>query len=156
MPNLSKLRNSVEKFYWTHGQNLIVATEEVMQGNDYFLSVCLYDPDTDKVGDWLFDIKNYEAFYEWERPRANSFTDSLVQIYKNPPIIFDSVKAACTPRYTPEGEIMLYNFDSITYTDIERALRYFVRDILEDPFIFNMKVHHHKEDTCADDPQAGY
>lgn len=129
--NKTKLTDKISKYYWAHGQTLIVDTWEMMEEND---RDCMFDVILEDSNICLFTIQNYNGF--------NDAGVGLINHFKNPTCklfyVWDGVKASCAPLYF-DNIITLKTFKPITKEDIVNATRYYIREILGIYLIFNIK-----------------
>lgn len=128
--NKNKLKNQIEKYYWSHNQNLIIDTWEMMSNDE---NDCLFDVHLVDTDIYLFTIQNYNGFYDLDTVIINYFKDPKCKIIE----IWDGVKASYIPLYFDQT-FTLKTFKPITKEDIIYATDYFVHKVL-DMLIFNIK-----------------
>ncbi|HUS50438.1 MAG TPA: hypothetical protein VMZ91_09755 [Candidatus Paceibacterota bacterium] len=133
--NNKKLQKLIEKYYWSHGQHLILDTWEEMQGNKNDTSFDVQLADTD-IG--LFTVQNYSFFTDWNIYFKNHFKEN--HIVKK----WDGVKASYVPFYINQT-FTLKKFEPITKEDILNCTRYFLSEIFGMWQIFNIKFKEEKK-----------
>jgi len=127
--NKIKLIKQIEKYYYSHGQHLILETWEMMENNDRDCSFDVYLADSDI---FLFTIQNYNGLVDLDI-RINYFKEPKGRAVE----VWDGVKASYLPLYYNDT-ITLKTFKPITKEDIIQATDYFVHEILG-MMIFNIK-----------------
>ena len=135
--NKSELIKKLEKYYYSHGQHLIVDTWELMEDNIHDCCFDVYLADSDIS---LFTLQNYNGFDDIELLNKSYFKKDRFTFIKT----WDGVRASCTPLYL-DGVITLKTFKQITKEDIVHATDYFVHEIL-DMMIFNIKFNEKEKD----------
>jgi len=129
--NLNKLKKIIDKEYYNNSQILYISVAEVMNGNDSSLDVVLCNKDGEEIK-YLFEITNYNIFYEQEIKHFY-FKDSYIgKGY------WDGCRASYMPLYM-NGVFYLKKFETITPEDIVNATNYFLKEILDMYFIWNIK-----------------
>jgi len=128
---MSKLTRQIEKYYYSHGQHLILETWEMIQGNadDCCFDVFLKDSD---IG--LFTIQNYNGLRDVDIVTKSYFKEPKCNVVQ----IWDGVRASYLPLYY-EGTITLKTFKAITREDMIHAADYYVHEILGIFGLFNIK-----------------
>lgn len=133
----NKLIKQIEKYYYSHGQRLILNTWELIQHNDQDCSFDIYLADSN-IG--LFTIQNYNGLRDLDIINKSYFKESIYNAIET----WDGVKASYLPLYYNDV-ITLKTFKPITKKDIIKATRYFVREIL-DIWAFNFEFVKEKKD----------
>ena len=129
--NLNKLKKIIEKEYYKNDQRLYITVDEVMNGKDHNLDVELCDKDGKQI-QYLFEITNYNIFYEQEI-RSFYFKDTYVgKGY------WDGCRASYMPLYL-DRVFYLKKFETITPEDIINCMKYFIREIADLYFVWNVE-----------------
>jgi hypothetical protein len=128
--NRKKLINQIKKYYYSHGQELIIDTREMFTHNDDDCCFDVYLADSDI---FLFTIQNYNAFRDLEVVIINYFKEPKCKIIET----WDGVKASYIPLYFDQT-FTLKTFKQITKKEMIQATDYFVREILH-MLIFNIR-----------------
>lgn len=137
--NKNKLRKQIEKYYWSHGQCIIVDSYEVFENND---NDCVFDIHlVNEDETFLFSIMNYNGFNDIEIVGKNHFNNPDCKFIRT----WDGVKASCQPLYFNDT-IALKTFKSITKEDIVNATKYSVHRILGLGCLFNFKFAEDKDE----------
>jgi hypothetical protein len=131
--NKNKLRKQLEKYYWSHNQNIIVDTWESMEGNERDCSFDIYLAGTDIS---LFTIQNYNGLKDSDLVHHSYLTEPKFQFLET----WDGVKASCIPLYM-NGIITLKTFKPIIQQDIINATNYFIDEVLKAFPFFNIKFN---------------
>ena len=129
---LNKLKKLIDKVYFANDQQLYVSTCEVMNGEDHDLDVVLCDKDGKEI-EYLFEITNYNIFYEYEIKKFYFKDTYFSKGY------WDGCRASYMPLYL-DRQFYLKKFETITPEDIKNATDYFIHEILDLWMIFNIKV----------------
>jgi hypothetical protein len=120
--NKSKLINQIKKYYYSHGQTLILKTMEVFENNN---EDCLFDVYLADSDIFLFTIQNYQALQDLYFIGPFYFKEKkYITINK-----WDGVKAIFTPLYIDQI-FTLPTFKAITKENIVQATDYFIHKIL--------------------------
>jgi len=140
--NLNKLKKIIEKEYYNNDQRLYITVDEVMNGKDHNLDVELCDKYGKQI-QYLFEITNYNIFYEQEI-RHFYFKDMYVgKGY------WDGCRASYMPLYL-DRVFYLKKFETITSEDIKNATDYFLHEILDLYFVFNIEFKEtYENENCV-------
>jgi len=130
--NINKLKKIIEKEYYKNDQRLYISVAEVMNGKDHDLDVVLCNKEGEEIK-YLFEITNYNIFYEQET-RHFYFKDDMYIGKEH----WDGCKASYMPLYL-DRVFYLKKFETITPDDIVNATRYFLKEILDMYFVFNVE-----------------
>lgn len=135
-------KKNLEKYYWNNKQMFEVSTIEVMdkeKGRDNYFSI--YTIKDGRLKDYLFDIRNYNSFWDIERAGNDSCYSK-----------FDSCGASCSIYYNArENLFTLPKFENITEEDIVKATKYLMRNHYDCWLIFNVKFMEPKDDDTRFD-----
>ena len=138
----------IDKYYHLYGfmyQHLYLNTVEVMDEKSSCLDVHLWDEKKKEIGPWMFMIQNYNAFKDMDFVPYYSYLKDNKMIET-----WDGVKASYTPFYDDWSyEVPMFTlpkFTCITKDDIERCMRYFVREKLDIFCIWNVSFGTDKQD----------
>jgi hypothetical protein len=125
------LKKQLEKYYYSHNQQFIVDTRELMQKNeeDNSFDIYLFGSDI-----YLFTIQNYNALKDINIVCRNRFNKPKFVVVDR----WDGVKASYIPLYINQT-ITLKTFENITKQDILNAAYYYIHEILHLGLFFNIK-----------------
>ena len=133
---LRKLKRLINKLYWKNGQHLYITTYEDFYWkpeNRHNLEIALTNKEGNKFYTYLFRIRTLEDFYESDytilkyfgEPRL--FTTSLLHEASYTPLYFDRI-------------FTLKKFTPITEEDIYDCMIYFLRKVLNEFLVSNIKL----------------
>jgi len=125
-------------------QRLYINTEEIMDEESSLLDVHLWDEKKQELGPWMFMIRNYNSFKDMVFVPYFSYLKDNKMIET-----WDGVRASYAPFYdASEFDVPMFTlpkFTCITKDDIERCMKYFVREVLDNYCIFNISFGTDKE-----------
>jgi len=133
---LRKLKRLINKLYWKNGQRLYITTYEDFYWkpeNRHNLEIALTNKEGNKFYTYLFRIRTLEDFYEFDytipkyfgEPRL--FTTSLLHEANYTPLYFNRV-------------FTLKKFTPITEKDIYDCMIYFLRKVLNEFLVSNIRL----------------
>jgi hypothetical protein len=128
---LKSLANQIDKYYFSHGQHLILNTREMFTNDE---GDCAFDVYLDGSDIFLFEVLNYRGYLDLIEIRPKSYF--LKERYKFKEFI-DVSYVSQQPLYM-DRVFTLKKFTPITKEDIVNCAFYFVREILG-LLIFNIK-----------------
>ena len=130
--NIKKVSKEIEKYYFSHGQHLVVDTWEMRQDND---EDCVFDVHLADEGIFLFTIQNYRGFNDIRPVRKSYFAEPNYKWAQT----WDGAAASSAPLYVDQV-FTLPKFTKITEHDILGATNYFIHEVLHMWGIFNVAI----------------
>lgn len=143
--NIKRLSEKISESYWEDHQRLYIASAEILDGqNDHGpFSVYSIDPIKNDFRYYLFDICNYQSYYE-DVPHVRKsilYPEKLDYKYQ-----WDVYAASSSVFYNARERLYrIPKFTNITKEDILRCTKHFTRHVLNNCLIFNCKWHEFKE-----------
>jgi hypothetical protein len=141
---LEQLKSKIEKYYYAHGQHLILETMEVMSNDDNDCSFTVYLANSEI---FLFDVYNYKGFEDLEAVHKSYFKKDRYRWFNT----LDVVSTANKPIYI-DRLFTLKTLKPITKENIIQCTNYFIHEILGMMLIFNIKF---AEDKIEKEPIEG-
>jgi hypothetical protein len=145
MKTIKQLSKQVSKEYWANKQHLLISTIEVLDYNPIqYGEFCVYtiDPKTEEFKTYLFDVQNYNAFFDTVYPIDVNTKYQKKYEWK---LRFDSDRASCVPFYDARKRVYtIPKFERITREDILTCFKHFKKQ-LDCWGLFNVSWHEFKE-----------
>jgi len=138
---LKQLKKYLLKQYYKHNQMLYITTFELWEDEKmHSIDIVTTDEKGEEWGEYLFSINTLKMFEEVGLRYKSYMKDNEFYNY------FDTDLASITPFYF-ERTFTLKKFSSITEEDVKRCTRYFVKKILNEFWIWNIKFVKFEEKT---------
>jgi len=135
--NKKRQAKEIEKYYFSHNQQLVINCFELIEGTEDDCCFDLYLKDSDIS---LFTIQNYNGLRDF-RQRGKTYFKHPRTVLIN---VWDGVRASYLPLYY-EDTITLKTFKPITKEDMINAVDYYVHEILH-LYLFNIIFAENTED----------
>jgi len=146
--NITQLDKQIHKQYWDNDQRLYISSIEVMnyEGRSENGPLSIYSLNTKKEFDiYLFDVRNYNAFYEQVPTIRKSILYPDNFEYKE---VWDSGLASSSMFWDVRQRIYtIPKFTNITQEDILRCFNHFRREVIGAYCLFNVSWHEFKDET---------
>ena len=125
----------LSKEYYKNSQQLYITSAEIRnKKTDYCLDIILTDKKEEKFGKYLFMIQNLQFFYNSEIQGVYSYFQENKYVD-----ILDTKAIVSTPLYINKV-FTLKKWKNITKKDIYNCTKYFIKEILDFYWIWNIKV----------------
>jgi hypothetical protein len=135
--NIKKTGKEIEKYYFSHNQQLVIDCFELIEGTEDDCCFDLYLKGSDIA---LFTIQNYNGLRDF-RQRGKTYFKHPRTVLIN---VWDGVRASYLPLYY-EDTMTLKTFKPITKEDMINAVDYYVHEILH-LYLFNIIFAENTED----------
>ena len=135
--NENRQAKEIEKYYFSHDQQLVIDCFELIEGTEDDCCFDLYLKDSDIS---LFTIQNYNGLRDLRQRGKTYFKHPRTVLIKT----WDGVRASYLPLYY-EDTITLKTFKPLTKEDMINAVDYYVHEILH-LYLFNIKFAENTED----------
>jgi hypothetical protein len=143
---LKKFKKLIYKRFMENNQHMYVSPECYTNGKDYVLDIHMTDSEGKKWNEHLFEIRTLSAFKDTEYRGVKKYFHDLP--FEKQFITVDKfLDFAHVPLYVnkPWRVFTLKKFGTITEKDVEKCVRYFMNEILDAWWCFNIKVFFEKE-----------